>query len=179
MKSTEKTITEALAAGRKSLDEYESKKILAAYGIPTAREIPAADPAEAVAAADRIGFPVALKICAPGAAHKTEQGLLELGINDAVALQEAGAFSIVLEKIPSAAAKKVTEAVQIPTVGIGAGPHCDGQILVTHDMLGLFEKFRPRFVRIYAELGREMREACARYVEDIKTGSFPDKSESY
>ncbi|OQX96092.1 3-methyl-2-oxobutanoate hydroxymethyltransferase [candidate division KSB1 bacterium 4572_119] len=100
-------------------------------------------------------------------------------VSDAVALEQAGAFSIVLEKIPSAAAKLVTEKVNVPTVGIGAGPHCDGQILVTHDMLGLFEKFRPKFIRIYAELGNEIREACARYVEDVKIKSFPNKDESY
>ena len=84
-----------------------------------------------------------------------------------------------LEKIPAAAARRVTDTVKVPTIGIGAGPDCDGQILVTHDMLGLFEKFRPKFVRIYAELGLQIREAFARYVEDVKTGSFPDKSESY
>jgi len=100
-------------------------------------------------------------------------------VADAIALEQAGAFSIVLEKIPATAAKKVTEAVKIPTIGIGAGPHCDGQILVTHDILGLFEKFRPKFVRVYAELGREIREACARYTEDVKLGKFPSVEESY
>ncbi len=97
----------------------------------------------------------------------------------AKALEQAGAFSIVLEKVPAAAAKMVTEAVKIPTIGIGAGADCDGQILVTHDMLGLFEKFRPKFVRVYAELGREIREASARYTEDVKLGKFPSVEESY
>jgi 3-methyl-2-oxobutanoate hydroxymethyltransferase len=100
-------------------------------------------------------------------------------ISDAIALEQAGVFSIVLEKIPATAAKKVTETVTVPTIGIGAGPHCDGQILVTHDILGLFEKFRPRFVRVYAELGREIREACARYTEDVKLIKFPGPEESY
>ena len=83
------------------------------------------------------------------------------------------------QKIPAIAAKKVTEKVTVPTIGIGAGPYCDGQILVTHDILGLFEKFRPKFVRVYAEIGREIREACARYSEDVKVGSFPSQDESY
>lgn len=109
---------------------------------------------------------------------RTEQDVDRL-IADAIALEQAGAFSIVLEKIPAAAAKKVTEIVKIPTIGIGAGPHCDGQILVTHDILGLFEKFRPKFVRVYAELGREIREACARYAEEVKLGKFPGFEESY
>ena len=96
-----------------------------------------------------------------------------------LALEQAGVFAIVLEKIPSSAAKKVTEAINVPTIGIGAGPLCDGQILVTHDILGLFEKFRPRVVRVYSEMGRETRESCARYVEDVKVGSFPRPEESY
>jgi 3-methyl-2-oxobutanoate hydroxymethyltransferase len=109
---------------------------------------------------------------------RTEQEVEKL-IKDAIALEQAGAFAVVLEKIPAVAAQKVTEAVKIPTIGIGAGPHCDGQILVTHDILGLFEKFRPKFVRVYAEMGREIREACARYTEDVKVGDFPSAEESY
>ena len=84
-----------------------------------------------------------------------------------------------LEKIPVTVAKDVTEKLKIPTIGIGAGPYCDGQILVTHDILGLFEKFRPKFVRGYKELGHEIREASAQFTEDVKTGKFPDRDESY
>lgn len=109
---------------------------------------------------------------------RTDQEVDKL-ISDAIALEQAGVFSIVLEKIPAMAAKKVTEKITIPTIGIGAGPHCDGQILVTHDILGLFEKFRPKFVRVYAEMGREIREACARYAEDVKVKNFPSLEESY
>ncbi|MDZ7372636.1 MAG: 3-methyl-2-oxobutanoate hydroxymethyltransferase [candidate division KSB1 bacterium] len=98
---------------------------------------------------------------------------------DALALEAAGAFAIVLEKIPSSVARTITEKVRIPTIGIGAGPHCDGQILVTYDMLGLFEKFRPKFVRRYAELASVIRESCRRYVEDVRQGSFPSDQESY
>jgi 3-methyl-2-oxobutanoate hydroxymethyltransferase len=100
-------------------------------------------------------------------------------LSDSRALQDAGVFAIVLEKIPSDLAKEVTEAVQVPTIGIGAGPHCNGQILVSHDMLGLYTKFRPRFVRRYAELRIQMMEAFSSYSQDVKSGHFPSNDESY
>jgi 3-methyl-2-oxobutanoate hydroxymethyltransferase len=98
---------------------------------------------------------------------------------DAKALQDAGAFALVLEKIPAALAKRVTESLQIPTIGIGAGPFCDGQILVTADMLGLSTRFRPRFVRRYADLGDTMAAAFKGFCKDVKEGSFPTERESY
>lgn len=98
---------------------------------------------------------------------------------DAKILEEAGVFALVLEKVPAALAGKITESLDIPTIGIGAGPHCDGQILVSHDMLGIFEEFRPKFVRRYAEMGREMREAFTAYVRDVRSGRFPSEKESY
>ena len=100
-------------------------------------------------------------------------------MKDARALADAGAFAIVLEKIPAELAREISAAVKIPTIGIGAGPDCDGQILVTHDMLGIFSKFRPRFVRRYAELGQEMLECFRQYCGDVKKRSFPNASESY
>jgi len=100
-------------------------------------------------------------------------------LSDARVLEDAGAFSIVLEKIPRVLAREVTEAIRIPTIGIGAGPECDGQILVTHDMLGLFERFRPKFARRYATLLQIARGACARYVDDVRTGRFPADQESF
>jgi 3-methyl-2-oxobutanoate hydroxymethyltransferase len=100
-------------------------------------------------------------------------------LSDAKKLQKAGAFSIVLEKIPAHLAQKITESLKIPTIGIGAGPGCDGQVLVSHDMLGLYTKFRPKFVRRYAELGRTMREAFIAYIEDVKNKRFPNENESY
>ena len=109
---------------------------------------------------------------------KTEDSAKKL-LDDAISLQDAGVFSVVLEKIPGELAKQVTETLNIPTIGIGAGPHCDGQILVTHDMLGVFEKFKPKFVRHYAQLGEEIRKACSEYIQDVKTGDFPNESESY
>ena len=98
---------------------------------------------------------------------------------DAKALESAGAFAIVLEKIPMELARRITESIRIPTIGIGAGPACDGQILVTHDMLGLFTKFRPRFVRHYAELRKTMEAAFRAYGADVKEGRFPSRDESY
>ncbi len=100
-------------------------------------------------------------------------------IQDALALEEAGAFAIVLEKIPATLGKRITDTVSIPTIGIGAGPSCSGQILVTQDMLGLFEDFRPRFVRRYAALADEMDKAFRQYIQDVKSGNFPNESESY
>lgn len=98
---------------------------------------------------------------------------------DAKALEKAGVFSIVLEKIPSSLAKKVTQSVSIPTIGIGAGPHCDGQILVVYDMLGMFEDFQPRFARKYAELAKTIKSSFKNYIKDIKAGKFPNKEESF
>lgn len=100
-------------------------------------------------------------------------------LNDAKAIEEAGAFSIVLEKIPAALAMKVTESVKIPTIGIGAGAGCDGQILVTPDMLGLNVDFHPRFVRRYANLADEISKAVNSYIDDIKSSKFPSDEESY
>ena len=100
-------------------------------------------------------------------------------LSDAKILADAGVFSIVLEKIPTELAKKVTAAISVPTIGIGAGPYCDGQVLVVYDMLGLTEEFKPRFVRRYAELAGTMRDAFRGFIDDVHTGSFPTKKESY
>ncbi len=100
-------------------------------------------------------------------------------IEDAKILEEAGAFSILVEAIPAKVAGLVVKAVKIPIYSIGAGPECDGQVLIVHDLLGLFELFKPKFVRRYAQLGKEMVEAFTRYKEDIKSGSFPGPDECY
>lgn len=89
------------------------------------------------------------------------------------ALEAAGAFAIVLESIPESVAAEVTAQLQIPTIGIGAGPHCDGQVLVTHDVLGLYDEFVPSFVKQYADLGRQMTDAVEEYVREVRTGIFP------
>ena len=100
-------------------------------------------------------------------------------LEDAKRLEKAGVFSIVLEKIPSPLAEKVTAELSIPTIGIGAGPHCDGQVLVTHDMMGLNKDFSPRFLRRYADLHTEMTGAVQQYISDVKQGDFPNENERY
>jgi 3-methyl-2-oxobutanoate hydroxymethyltransferase len=100
-------------------------------------------------------------------------------VRDAKVLADAGVFAIVLEKIPASLARRVTRAVSVPTIGIGAGPACDGQVLVVYDMLGLTEEFQPRFVRRYAELAETMRAAFKSYISDVKAGRFPESKESY
>lgn len=100
-------------------------------------------------------------------------------INDAVKLEEAGVFSIVLEMVPTEVAKEVTTKLSIPTIGIGAGIHCDGQILVTHDLLGIYDHFKPKFVRRYANMARDMKEAYVRYIRDVKSHRFPSEEESF
>jgi len=98
---------------------------------------------------------------------------------DAKAAQEAGAFAIVLELIPASIAKTITAALSIPTIGIGAGPDCDGQVLVGPDMLGVTEGFHPKFLKHYAELGKLAREATENYVSEVKSGEFPSAQHSH
>jgi 3-methyl-2-oxobutanoate hydroxymethyltransferase len=98
---------------------------------------------------------------------------------DAAKLQELGCFSVVLEKIPALLAKEVTESLQIPTIGIGAGQYCDGQVLVIHDMLGMNKGFRPRFLRQYASIYEVMHGAVQGYVSDVKAKDFPNEKEQY
>ncbi|MBU2444194.1 MAG: 3-methyl-2-oxobutanoate hydroxymethyltransferase [Bacteroidetes bacterium] len=100
-------------------------------------------------------------------------------IKDAKILEEAGAFAIVIEKIPALLAKKITQSVNVPTIGIGAGKYVDGQILVVYDMLGLLEEFNPRFVRKYLNLSQTINDAFTKYVKDTKSGEFPNEKESY
>ncbi len=100
-------------------------------------------------------------------------------LSDAKALAEAGCFAVVLEKVPAALAQQVTQAIDVPTIGIGAGPQCDGQILVVADMLGLTQGFSPRFLRRYADLATVMTDAIGQYVADVKNSDFPNEKESY
>jgi 3-methyl-2-oxobutanoate hydroxymethyltransferase len=98
---------------------------------------------------------------------------------DALALQAAGCFSIVLEAVPAPVAEHITEALEIPTIGIGAGAACDGQVLVWHDLLGLYEGRAPRFVKQYAELAPTIRDAVAQYASDVRDGAFPEEKHTY
>jgi 3-methyl-2-oxobutanoate hydroxymethyltransferase len=100
-------------------------------------------------------------------------------VDDALALEAAGAFSIVLEGVPDAVGRMVTEAVSVPTIGIGAGPWCDGQVLVFHDLLGIEDRVLPKFVRRYASLKADAVAAIAAYADDVRTRRFPSDAESY
>ncbi|MEO0101224.1 MAG: 3-methyl-2-oxobutanoate hydroxymethyltransferase [candidate division WOR-3 bacterium] len=100
-------------------------------------------------------------------------------IKEAKELENLGCFAIVLEKIPLAVAKRVTEAVKIPTIGIGAGPYCDGQILVLHDLLGIFDTPKLKFVKVYVDLHRVIKEAVRNYFEDVKEKKFPGEEHSF
>lgn len=100
-------------------------------------------------------------------------------IEDAKMLEEVGCFAVVLEKIPAKLAKKVSESINIPTIGIGAGPDCDGQVLVSHDLLGITKDFHPRFLRRYLELFDTIKEAVESYITDVKAVDFPNESEQY
>lgn len=108
-----------------------------------------------------------------------EEDEAEKLLKDAKALQDAGCFSIVFEKIPANLAKRVSESLDIPTIGIGAGSDCDGQVLVLHDMLGVTKDFSPRFLRRYADLGEIVDKSVKKYIEDVRNESFPSLEESY
>lgn len=108
-----------------------------------------------------------------------EEAEAEKLLQDAQMLDEIGCFGMVLEKIPAALTQKVSQSVSIPTIGIGAGPHADGQILVLHDLLGITKEFKPRFLRRYADLHGIMTDAVQNYVKDVKSNDFPSEKESY
>jgi 3-methyl-2-oxobutanoate hydroxymethyltransferase len=100
-------------------------------------------------------------------------------LEDALAVQEAGAWSVVLEGIPAALAEEISRELTIPTIGIGAGKGCDGQVLVIYDLLGMDEEFQPKFVRRYAEVGRLVRKSVGNYIEEVRSGSFPGEENSF
>jgi 3-methyl-2-oxobutanoate hydroxymethyltransferase len=100
-------------------------------------------------------------------------------LQSARALQDAGCFAIVLEAVLSDVAREITESIRIPTIGIGAGAHCDGQVLVVSDMIGLYEEFRPKFVRTYANVAEVIKKAVGEYIDDVRQGKFPGNEESY
>jgi 3-methyl-2-oxobutanoate hydroxymethyltransferase len=108
-----------------------------------------------------------------------EDGAAEQLVHDAVALEQAGAYSIVLEGIPSEIAERITQAVSVPTIGIGAGPHVDGQVLVIYDLLGMNDSFNPKFVRTYEKLATRIRTAVDAYVSDVRDQAFPGEAESF
>ena len=113
------------------------------------------------------------------AVRAKEEDEAEKLIADAKLLEECGCYAIVLEKIPADLAKRVSEEISIPTIGIGAGPDTDGQVLVMHDMLGITKEFKPRFLRQYADVGSIITEAVGNYIKDVKSKDFPNQNESY
>ena len=144
--------------------------------------------ADRVAAMSRFGIPVMGHLgMTPQSVHQYGGYKLqgkgrdhaEALIEDAKALEAAGAFAIVLEVIPANLAKTITDVLTIPTIGIGAGPHCDGQVLVLYDLLGLFDEFAPKFVKPYAHLKADALQALRRYREEVEHGKFPSDAESY
>ncbi len=108
-----------------------------------------------------------------------DQATREKILADARAVQDAGAFAVVLEAIPSSLAKEITETLHIPTIGIGAGPDCDGQVLVLHDILGMFDRFTPKFVKQYARLKDQSLKAVQEYKQDVESGRFPSEDQSF
>jgi 3-methyl-2-oxobutanoate hydroxymethyltransferase len=100
-------------------------------------------------------------------------------LEDALALEDAGAFSLVLEYVAAPVARLLSERLQIPTIGIGAGPDCDGQVLVFHDMLGMDPSFHAKHARMYANVGDIIRDAVASYIEDVRSGAFPEEAQSF
>jgi len=108
-----------------------------------------------------------------------DQATREKILADARAVQDAGAFAVVLEAMPSSLAKEITEILHIPTIGIGAGPDCDGQVLVLHDILGMFDRFTPKFVKQYARLKDQSLKAVQEYKQDVESGKFPSEEQSF
>jgi 3-methyl-2-oxobutanoate hydroxymethyltransferase len=100
-------------------------------------------------------------------------------LKDAKAIAQAGAYAVVLEGIPMELAKKISEAIDVPTIGIGSGPYCDGQVLVSYDLLGLFQELSPKFVKSYADLRSEIVQATRKYIHEVRSGTFPDAEHSF
>jgi 3-methyl-2-oxobutanoate hydroxymethyltransferase len=142
-----------------------------------------------VRSAPAVAAVTAAEIAVVGHVGLTPQSVRRLGgfkvqrdarlLDDALAIEAAGAFALVVECVPADLAARITEVVKIPTIGIGAGPDCDGQVLVTFDLLGLFEQLRPRFVKRYAELGAAVRRAVEDYCREVRDGTFPAAEHSF
>ena len=156
-------------------------RLMAETGAPAVKLEGGAHMAETIAFLTKRGVPVMAHIGLTPQAVNTLGGYKVVGrddeadrvLADALAVQAAGAFAVVLEKVPMGLAGRITETLDIPTIGIGAGAACDGQVLVIDDMLGLFTEFRPKFVRRYAELGKTADEAIAAYAADVRSRAFP------
>lgn len=162
-------------------------RLMAETGAPAVKLEGGAHMAETIAFLTRRGVPVMAHIGLTPQAVNTLGGYKVVGrdaeaetvMQDARAVEAAGAFSVVLEKVPAGLTARITQTLTIPTIGIGAGVHCDGQVLVIDDMLGLFTDFRPKFVKRYAELGRAADEAIAAYAAEVRSRAFPADEHSF
>lgn len=162
-------------------------RLMAETGAPAVKLEGGAHMAETIAFLTRRGVPVMAHIGLTPQAVNTLGGYKVVGrdaeaetvMQDARAVEAAGAFSVVLEKVPAGLTARITQTLAIPTIGIGAGVHCDGQVLVIDDMLGLFTDFRPKFVKRYAELGRAADEAIAAYAAEVRRRAFPADEHSF
>jgi 3-methyl-2-oxobutanoate hydroxymethyltransferase len=162
-------------------------RLMAETGAPAVKLEGGAHMAETIAFLTRRGVPVMAHIGLTPQAVNTLGGYKVVGrdaeaetvMQDARAVEAAGAFSVVLEKVPAGLTARITQTLSIPTIGIGAGVHCDGQVLVIDDMLGLFTDFRPKFVKRYAELGRAADEAIAAYAAEVRSRAFPADEHSF
>ena len=158
-----------------------ASRLMAETGAPAVKLEGGQHMAETIAFLSARGVPVMAHVGLTPQAVNTLGGYKVVGraeeaervMADARAVEEAGAFSVVLEKVPEGLAARITQGLAIPTIGIGAGVHCDGQVLVVDDMLGLFTDFRPKFVKRYAELGKAADEAIAAYAADVRARAFP------
>lgn len=162
-------------------------RLMAETGAPAVKLEGGVHMAETIAFLTKRGVPVMAHIGLTPQSVNTLGGYKVVGrdgegdgvMNDAVAVEAAGAFSVVLEKVPMGLAARITQRLEIPTIGIGAGVHCDGQVLVLDDMLGLFTEFRPKFVKRYAELGATADAAIADYAAEVRARAFPAEEHSF
>jgi 3-methyl-2-oxobutanoate hydroxymethyltransferase len=162
-------------------------RLMAETGAPAVKLEGGAHMADTIAFLTKRGVPVMAHIGLTPQAVNTLGGYKVVGrddeadrvMQDALAVQAAGAFAVVLEKVPMGLAGRITAALDIPTIGIGAGVNCDGQVLVIDDMLGLFTEFRPKFVKRFAELGRTADEAIAAYAAEVRARAFPDDEHGF
>lgn len=162
-------------------------RLMSETGAPCVKLEGGAHMAETIAFLTRRGVPVMAHIGLTPQSVNTLGGYKVVGredeaetvMSDAVAIEAAGAFAVVLEKVPTGLSARITQRIAIPTIGIGAGAHCDGQVLVVDDMLGLFTDFRPKFVKRYADLGRLADEAIATYAAEVRGRKFPADEHSF
>ncbi|NTT84612.1 3-methyl-2-oxobutanoate hydroxymethyltransferase [Tabrizicola fusiformis] len=195
-RSVVKGLTRAMAVIDMPFGSYEESpqqayrnaaRLMAETGAPAVKLEGGAHMAETIAFLTRRGVPVMAHIGLTPQAVNTLGGYKVVGregeadsvMEDARAVESAGAFAVVLEKVPMGLAARITQSLTIPTIGIGAGVQCDGQVLVVDDMLGLFTDFRPKFVKRYAELGRTADEAIAAYAAEVRGRQFPGEEHSF